>query len=46
MPKIPDMIETWQMVRPWSEDRETGALVEGKFERVSLFGAGTWGHGL
>ena len=36
MPKIPDVIETWQMVRPWSKDKETGAVVEGKFEKVSL----------
>ena len=34
MTKIPDMIETWQMVRPWGKDKET--VVEGKFERVSL----------
>ncbi len=36
MPKIPHIIETWQMVRPWGKDKETGAVVEGKFERVSL----------
>ncbi|MFW0859429.1 MAG: alcohol dehydrogenase catalytic domain-containing protein, partial [Dehalococcoidia bacterium] len=34
MPKIPHMIETWQMVRPWGKDKET--VVEGKFEKVSL----------
>lgn len=33
---VPEKIQTWQMVRPWSKDRETGAVTEGLLGRVEL----------
>jgi len=33
---IPDVIQTWQMVRPWTRDRETGEKTPGKLERTSI----------
>jgi 6-hydroxycyclohex-1-ene-1-carbonyl-CoA dehydrogenase len=33
---IPDAIQTWQMVRPWSRDKETGEKMPGKLERTSI----------
>jgi len=36
MPGVPDKIETWQMVRPWGKDKETGKVIEGKIERTSI----------
>jgi len=33
---VPDAIQTWQMVRPWSKDRETGEKTPGKFELTSI----------
>ncbi|RLA86940.1 MAG: 6-hydroxycyclohex-1-ene-1-carbonyl-CoA dehydrogenase, partial [Deltaproteobacteria bacterium] len=36
MPGVPDKIETWQMVRPWGKDKETGEVIEGKIERTSI----------
>jgi len=33
---IPRSIHTWQMVRPWSKDKETGAVKEGQLEMVEL----------
>lgn len=33
---VPEKIQTWQMVRPWSKDRETGVVTEGVLERVEL----------
>jgi len=33
---IPRKIHTWQMVRPWSKDKETGAVKEGQLEMVEL----------
>lgn len=36
MAGIPDAIQTWQMVQPWSRDKETGAKTPGKLERTSI----------
>lgn len=33
---VPQKIQTWQMVRPWSKDRETGAVTEGLLEKAEL----------
>jgi 6-hydroxycyclohex-1-ene-1-carbonyl-CoA dehydrogenase len=33
---IPDTIQTWQMVQPWSRDKETGEKTPGKLERTSI----------
>jgi len=32
----PQKIQAWQMVRPWSKDKETGAPIEGILERVEM----------
>jgi 6-hydroxycyclohex-1-ene-1-carbonyl-CoA dehydrogenase len=34
--QVPDEIQTWQMIRPWSRDKETGEKTAGKLERVSI----------
>ena len=34
--KIPDAIQTWQMVQPWARDKEVGAKIPGKLERTSI----------
>jgi len=34
--KIPDAIQTWQMVRPWTRDRETGEKTPGVLERTTI----------
>jgi 6-hydroxycyclohex-1-ene-1-carbonyl-CoA dehydrogenase len=36
MAKIPDKIQTWQMVQPTSKNRETGELTPGKLERKEI----------
>ena len=36
MTQVPDEIQTWQMIRPWSQDKETGEKTAGKLERVSI----------
>jgi len=36
MADIPKGIETWQMVQPWTKDRETGKVTEGRLERTSI----------
>ena len=33
---MPDAIQTWQMVKPWTRDRETGEKTPGKLERTSI----------
>ncbi|HEY43119.1 MAG TPA: 6-hydroxycyclohex-1-ene-1-carbonyl-CoA dehydrogenase [Anaerolineae bacterium] len=33
---LPDEIQTWQMVRPWSRDKETGEKTPGVLERTSI----------
>lgn len=33
---MPDAIQTWQMVRPWTRDKETGEKTPGKLERTSI----------
>lgn len=33
---VPDKIKTWQMVQPWTKDRETGEVTEGKLELVEI----------
>ncbi|NIS78905.1 MAG: 6-hydroxycyclohex-1-ene-1-carbonyl-CoA dehydrogenase [Anaerolineales bacterium] len=36
MASVPKIIETWQMVQPWSRDKETGEKSPGKLERTSI----------
>jgi 6-hydroxycyclohex-1-ene-1-carbonyl-CoA dehydrogenase len=36
MTGVPDVIQTWQMVRPWIRDKETGDRTPGKLERASI----------
>ncbi len=36
MGDIPDHINAWQMVRPWSKDREIGETTPGQLESVTL----------
>jgi 6-hydroxycyclohex-1-ene-1-carbonyl-CoA dehydrogenase len=36
MTTIPDAIQTWQMMRPWTRDRETGEKTPGRLERTSI----------
>ena len=36
MTSIPDTIQTWQMVQPWTKDKETGQKIPGKLERTSI----------
>jgi 6-hydroxycyclohex-1-ene-1-carbonyl-CoA dehydrogenase len=33
---MPDAIQTWQMVQPWTKDKETGEKTPGKLERTSI----------
>jgi 6-hydroxycyclohex-1-ene-1-carbonyl-CoA dehydrogenase len=34
--QVPDEIQTWQMVRPWTRDKETGEKTPGLIERTSI----------
>ncbi len=34
--KVPDKILTWQMTQPWSKDKETGTVVEGKLAQTEI----------
>lgn len=36
MTSVPDAIQTWQMVQPWTKDKETGEKTPGKLERTSI----------
>jgi len=36
MVEIPDNIQTWQMIKPWTKDRETGRIIEGKLELTEI----------
>lgn len=36
MVEIPDKIQTWQMTRPWSKDKKTGDVIEGKLELTEI----------
>jgi 6-hydroxycyclohex-1-ene-1-carbonyl-CoA dehydrogenase len=36
MTGVPDAIQTWQMVQPWTRDKETGEKTPGKLERTSI----------
>ena len=36
MTSVPDVIKTWQMVQPWTRDKETGEKTPGKLERTSI----------
>lgn len=36
MANIPEKIQTWQMIQPWSKDPETGKLIEGKLEKIEI----------
>ena len=36
MSAVPDKIQTWQMVQPWSKDKETGKVTEGKIEKTEV----------
>jgi 6-hydroxycyclohex-1-ene-1-carbonyl-CoA dehydrogenase len=33
---IPAKIQTWQMVKPWQKDKETGKIIEGKLEKKEI----------
>ncbi len=36
MSNVPDKIQTWQMVQPWSKNKETGEKIPGKLERTEI----------
>lgn len=36
MNMMPDAIQTWQMVKPWTRDKETGEKTPGKLEQTSI----------
>ncbi len=36
MVDVPDRISTWQMVKPWSKNKETGEVFEGRLERTDI----------
>ncbi len=36
MSNIPDKIQTWQMVQPWSKNKETGEKIPGKIEKTEI----------
>ncbi len=36
MSDIPNKIQTWQMVKPFSKDKETGTVVPGKIEKTEI----------
>jgi len=36
MGNVPDVIQTWQMVRPWTKDKETGEKIPGKLEKTTI----------
>jgi 6-hydroxycyclohex-1-ene-1-carbonyl-CoA dehydrogenase len=36
MADVPDVIQTWQMVRPWTKDKETGEKTPGKLEKTTI----------
>jgi 6-hydroxycyclohex-1-ene-1-carbonyl-CoA dehydrogenase len=36
MTNVPDKIQTWQMVQPFSKDRESGEVTEGKLEKCEI----------
>jgi 6-hydroxycyclohex-1-ene-1-carbonyl-CoA dehydrogenase len=33
---VPDVIHTWQMVQPWTRDKETGEKTPGRLEQTSI----------
>lgn len=36
MGNIPKKIQTWQMIAPQGKDKETGKIIEGKFEKTGI----------
>ena len=36
MANVPDVIQTWQMVQPWTKDKETGEKIPGKLEKTTI----------
>jgi 6-hydroxycyclohex-1-ene-1-carbonyl-CoA dehydrogenase len=36
MADVPDVIQTWQMVQPWTKDKETGEKTPGKLEKTTI----------
>ncbi|HID61523.1 MAG TPA: 6-hydroxycyclohex-1-ene-1-carbonyl-CoA dehydrogenase [Anaerolineae bacterium] len=36
MANVPDVIQTWQMVQPWTRDKETGEKTPGKLEETTI----------
>jgi 6-hydroxycyclohex-1-ene-1-carbonyl-CoA dehydrogenase len=36
MSGAPDKIQTWQMIRPWGKDPETGEVIEGVLKRTEI----------
>ena len=33
---IPDNIQTWQMIQPFSRNKETGEVIPGKIEKTEI----------
>jgi len=36
MADVPDVIQTWQMVQPWTKDKETGEKTPGQLEKTTI----------
>jgi len=36
MTKIPEKIQTWQMIRPWSKEPATGKIIEGELRKTEI----------
>ncbi|UCD97025.1 MAG: alcohol dehydrogenase catalytic domain-containing protein, partial [Candidatus Bathyarchaeota archaeon] len=36
MPQHPSTIQTWQMTKPWTKNRETGEITEGTMTRIQI----------
>ena len=36
MTSVPDVIQTWQMVQPWTKDKETGEKTPGQLEKTTI----------
>ena len=36
MANVPDVIQTWQMVQPWTKDKETGEKTPGKLQKTTI----------
>jgi 6-hydroxycyclohex-1-ene-1-carbonyl-CoA dehydrogenase len=36
MSKMPEKIQTWQMIRPWTKDAKTGVVSDGLLEKIEI----------